>query len=114
MKTDREKVYEPTENNADTPKSGKQDKRPRRASSSSSANGQGDRKKLRIGSEHEEITKDGSDTNEWSEDEFVVTFKNAPDWAKGMMDFLKSSVSEIKSSTKKLKHEIEDLTSEVP
>ena len=76
-------------------------------------NSQGDRKNLRIGSEYEEITEDGSDTNGWSEDEFVVTFKNAPDWAKGMMDFLKSSVSEIKSSTKKLKHEIEDLRSEV-
>ena len=61
----------------------------------------------------EEITEDASDTNEWSEDEFVVTFKNAPDWDKGIMDFFKSSVSEIKSSTKKLKHEIEGLTSEV-
>ena len=47
--------------------------------------------------------EDGSDTNGWSEDEFVVTFKNALDWGKGMMDFLKSSVSKIKSSTKKLK-----------
>ena len=55
----------------------------------------------------------GSDTNEWSEDEFVVTFKNAQDWAKGMMDVLKSSVSEIKSSTKTLNHEIEGLRSEV-
>ena len=104
---------EPTEIDADTPKSGKQDKRPRRTSSSSSVNSQGDRKKLRIGFEYEEITEDVSDTDEWSEDEFVATFKNAPDWAKGMMDFLKSSVSEIKSSTKKLKHEIEGLRSEV-
>ena len=104
---------EPTEIDADTPKSGKQDKRPRWTSSSSSVNSQGDRKKLRIGFEYEEITEDGSDTDEWSEDEFVATFKNAPDWAKGMMDFLKSSVSEIKSYTKKLKHEIEGLRSEV-
>ena len=67
---------EPSEIDADTPKSGKQDKKPRRTSSSSSANSQGDRKKLRIGSEYEEITEDGSDTNEWSEDEFVITFKS--------------------------------------
>ena len=69
---------EPTEIDADQPKSGKQDKRPRRTSSSLSANSQGHIKKLRIGFEYEEITEDGSDTNEWSEDEFVVTFKNAP------------------------------------
>ena len=104
---------EATETDDDTPKSGKQDKRPRRNSSSLSVNSQGDRKKLRIGSEFEEIMEDGSDTNEWSEDEFVVTFKNAPERAKGMMDSLKSSVSEIKSSIKKLKHEIEGLRSEV-
>ena len=78
-----------------------------------SANSQGDRRKLRTGSEFEEIMEDGSDTNEWSEDEFVVTFKNAPDWAKCMMDFLKSVVSEIKYSTKKFKHESEGLRSEV-
>ena len=97
---------EPIENDADTPKSGKQDKRPRRITASSSANSQGDRKNLRIGSEFYEITEDRSDTNEWSAAELAVTFKNATDWAKGMMDFLKSSVSEIKSSTKKLKHEV--------
>ena len=80
---------EPTEIDADTPKSGKQDKRLIRTSSSSSMNSQGDRKKLRIGFENEEITEDGSDTDEWSKDKFVATFKNALDWAKGMMDFLK-------------------------
>ena len=53
---------EANKNDADTPKSGKQDKRPRRTLLSASANSQGDKKKTKDLSLNE-ITEDGSNTH---------------------------------------------------
>ena len=54
----------------------------------------------------EEVTFQ-SDTEEWSEDEYVATFKDAPEWARGVMNYLKLSVGSIKESTNRLKVEVE-------
>ena len=50
-------------------------------------------KRTKIGSSEEEEEEDFIDSEEdmWSEEEFQVMFKNAPEWAKGMMAFVKSS-----------------------
>ena len=66
------------------------DKRPRsRVSSSSSTkskDGQTKRTKFESSEEEEEDFID-SEEDVWSEEEFQVTFKNAPEWAKIMMVF---------------------------
>ena len=86
-----------------------QEKRTRRMSSSSSTKSrEGERKKPRFGFDgvEEELTFQ-SDTEEWSEGEYVATFKDAPEWARGMMNYLKLSVGSIKESTNRLKVEAE-------
>ena len=86
-----------------------QEKRTRRMSSSSSTKSrEGERKKPSFGFDdvEEELTFQ-SDTEEWSEDEYVATVKDAPEWARGMMNYLKLSVSSTKESTNRLKVEVE-------
>ena len=80
----------------------------RMSSSSSTKSREGERKKPRFGfDEVEEELTFQSDTEEWSEDEYVATFKDAPEWARGMMNYLKLSVASIKESTNRLKVEVE-------
>ena len=89
--------------------SNNQEKRTRRMSSSSSTKSREDeRKKPRFGfDEVEQELTFQSDTEEWSEDEYVATFKDAPEWARGMMNYLKLLVGSIKESTNRLKVEVE-------
>ena len=85
--------------------SNNQEKRTRRMLSSSSTKPrEGERKKPRFGFDEvkEELTFQ-SGTEELSEDEYVATFKDAPEWARGMMNYLKLSVGLIKESTNRLK-----------
>ena len=86
------------------------DKCPRsRASSNSSTKSKDGQTKLtKFGSLQEEEEEDFIDSEEdvWSEEEFQVTFKNAPQWAKSMMAFLKSSVSMLKQTSVSLKTEL--------
>ena len=49
----------------------------------------------------------------WSEEEFQVTFKNAHEWAKGMMAFLKSSVSMLKQTSMSLNTELSVVKNQV-
>ena len=89
--------------------SNNQEKRTRRMSSSSSTKSrEGERKKprFRFDEVEEELTFQ-SDTEEWSEDEYVATFKDVPEWDRGMMNYLKLSVGSIKESTNRLKVEVE-------
>ena len=57
------------------------------------------RKRTKLGSveENEENTSDSDE--EWSEEEFTVSFKNASVWAQGMMSFLHSSINSLKQSS---------------
>ena len=61
-----------------------QEKRSRRMSSCSSTKSrEGERKKPRFG--FEEVEKEltpQSDNEEWSEDEYIATFRDAPEWAR--------------------------------
>ena len=86
-----------------------QEKRTRRMSSSlSTKSRKGERKKPRFGfDEVEEELTFQSDTEEWSEDEYVATFKDTPKWARGMMNYFRFSVGSIKESTNRLKVEVE-------
>ena len=67
------------------------------------------RKRTKLGSaeENEENTSDSDE--EWSEEEFTVSFKNAPVWARGMMSFLRSSINSLKQSTNAFKVELQSI-----
>ena len=86
-----------------------QEKRARCMSSSSSTKSrEGERKKPHFGfDEVEEELTFQSDTKERSEDGHIATFKDAPKWARGMMNYLKLSVGLIKEPMNKLKVEVE-------
>ena len=63
--------------------------------------------------EEEEEDFINSKEDVWSEEEFQVTFKNAPEWAKRMMAFLKSSVSMLKQTSMSLKTELSVVKNQV-
>ena len=88
--------------------SNNKEKRTRPMSSSSSTKSrEGERKKPRFGFDEVEVEQTfQSDTEEWSEDEYIPTFKDAPKWARGMMNYLKLSVGSIKESTNRLKSRV--------
>ena len=92
--------------------------RSRVPSSSSTKSKDGQTKRTKFGSleeEEEEEEEDFIDSEEdvWSEEEFHVTFKNAPEWAKSMMAFLKSSVSMLKQTSMSLKKELSVVKNQV-
>ena len=96
----------------------RRDKRPpsRVLSSSSTKSKDCQTKRTRFGSlEEEEEEEDFIDSEEdvWSEEEFQVTFKNAPEWAKSMMAFLKSSVILLKQTSMSLKTELSVVKNQV-
>ena len=80
------------------------------SSSSSSKSKDETRKRTKLGSveENEENTSDSDE--EWSEEEFTVSFKNAPVsvWARGM-SFLRSSVNSLKQSSNALQVELQSI-----
>ena len=87
-----------------------QRKNKRRISSSSSTKSKEEtRKKTKLGSveENEENTSDSDE--EWSEEEFTVSFKNAPVWARGMLSFLRSPINLLKQSTNAFKVELQSI-----
>ena len=106
MNIDKEPIVHSKEiaemgNQEDEKTTNNQEKRSRRLSSSSSTKSrEGERKKPRFGFDkmEEELTLQ-SDTEEWSEDECIATFKDVPEWARGMMKYLKLSFGSIKEST---------------
>ena len=78
----------------------RQDKR--RYSSSSTRSAGSGRKKHKLGSINEEDTDSESTEDEkgWSEEEFLFSYNDAPEWAKGLISFMKSSIKSIKISTR--------------
>ena len=63
-----------------------------------------------MGSLEEKDDDEGkSKFDEWSDEEFVMTYKDATVWAKGMMSFLQKSVGAIKVSIGKLNSEVTTL-----
>ena len=93
------------EDNFESPRKDK-----RRISSSSSTKSKDEtRKRTKLGSieENEENTSDSDE--EWSEEEFTVSSKNAPVWARGMMSFLHSSINSLKQSTNAFKVELQSI-----
>ena len=86
----------------------------RRISSSSSTKSKEEtRKRTKLGSveENEENTSDSDE--EWSEEEFTVSFRNAPVWARGMMSFLRSSINSLKQSTNAFKVEMQCIKEDI-
>ena len=68
------------------------------------------KRKTKLGSLKEKDDNEGeSEADEWSDEEFVITYNDAPVWAKGMMSFLQKSVGAIKVSTRKLSNEVTTL-----
>ena len=87
----------------------RRDKRQLSSGSSTLSNSKG-KKKTKLGSlEEKGDDEDEPDADEWSDEEFVITYKDAPVWAKGMMPFLQKSVGAIKVSTRKLNGEVTTL-----
>ena len=80
------------------------------SSGSSTLSNSKEKKKTKLGSlEEKGDDEDESDADEWSDEEFVITYKDAPVWAKGMMSFLQKSVGAIKVFTRKLNSEVTTL-----
>ena len=81
----------------------RKDKRRHSSGSSMRSAGSG-RKKYKLGSINEEDTDSEctEDEEEWSEEEFLVLYNDAPEWAKGLIFilFMKSSIRSIKTSTR--------------
>ena len=77
----------------------------RRHSSGSSTRSAGhERKKHKLGLIKEEDTDSESTENqkEWLEDEFLLSYNDAPEWGKGLISFMKSSIKSIKISTRSM------------
>ena len=84
------------------------------SSSSSTKSKDGQTKRTKFGSlEEEEEDFIDSEEDVWPEEEFQVTFKNAPEWAKSMMAFSKSSVSMLKQTSMSLKTELSVVKNQV-
>ena len=67
------------------------------SSGSSTLSNSKEKKKTKLGSlEEKGDDEDESDADEWSDEELVITYKDAPVWARGMMSFLQKSVGAIK------------------
>ena len=80
------------------------------SSGSSTLSNSKEKKKTKLGSlEEKGNDKDESDADEWSDEEFIITYKDAPVWAKGIMSFLQKSVGAIKVSTRRLNSEVTTL-----
>ena len=80
------------------------------SSGSSTLSNSKEKKKTKLGSLEEKDDDEGeSEADEWSDEEFVITYNDAPVWAKGMMSFLQKSVRAIKVSTRKLNSEVTTL-----
>ena len=80
------------------------------SSGSSTLSNSKEKKKIKLGLlEEKGDDEDESDADEWSDEEFVITYKDPPVWAKGMMSFLQKSVGAIKVSTRKLNSEVTTL-----
>ena len=47
------------------------------------------------------------DEKEWSEEEFLLSYNDAPEWAKGLISFMKSSIKSIKISTRSVSTELQ-------
>ena len=79
------------------------------SSGSSTLSNSKEKKKAKLGSSEEKgDDEDESDAGEWSDEEFVITYKDALVWAKGM-SFLQKSVGAIKVSTRRLNSEVTTL-----
>ena len=74
------------------------------SSSSSTLSISKEKKKTKLGSLEEKDDDEGE-----SDEEFVITYNDAPVWAKGMMPFLQKSVGAIKVSARKLSNEVTTL-----
>ena len=73
----------------------RRDKRLLSSSSSTLSISKG-KKKTKLGSLEQKYDDEGeSEADEWSDEEFVITYNDAPVWAKGMMFFLQKSVGAI-------------------
>ena len=80
------------------------------SSSSSTLSVSKEKKNTKLGSLEEKDDDEGeSEADEWSDEEFVITYNDAPVWAKGMISFLQKSVGAIKVSTRKLSNEVTTL-----
>ena len=80
------------------------------SSSSSTLSNSKEKKKTKLESlEEKGDDEDESDADEWYDEEFVITYKDAPVWAKGMTSFLQKSVGAIKVSTRMLNSEVTTL-----
>ena len=53
---------------------------------------------------HSESTED---EKEWSEEEFLLSYNDAPEWAKGLIAFMKSSIKSIKISKRSVSTELQ-------
>ena len=86
----------------------RKDKRRHSSGSSTSSAGSG-RKKHKLGSINEEDTDRESteDEKEWSEEEFLFSYNDAPEWGKGLISFMKSSIKSIKISTRSMSSELQ-------
>ena len=77
--------------------------------SSTRSAGSGRKKHIKLGSINEEDTDSESteDEKEWSEEEFLLSYNDAPVWAKGLISFMKSSIKSIKISTTSVSSELQ-------
>ena len=79
------------------------------SSGSSTRSAGSERKKHNLGSINEEDTDSESteDEKERSEEEFLLSYNDAPEWAKGLISFMKSSIKSIKISTRSVSSELQ-------
>ena len=86
----------------------RKDKR-RISSSSSTKSKDKTKKRTKLGSVEENKENINDSDEEWSEEEFTVSSKNAPVWARGMMSFLRSSINSLKQSSNAFKVELQSI-----